>query len=68
MRTALPADVTRCLGLLPVGQGATQPCSRRASCARHTQRASGGPTTPITQWMCPGVDGYWQHYIEDDQA
>lgn len=58
----LPNDICRCLGQLPTPTG-TAPCFKREACQRYTQRYSGGGRTPISQWMCPGADDYWQYLI-----
>lgn len=60
----LPADTRRCLGLLPTPTG-EQRCTRRNTCARYTQRHTGGEATPFVQWACPGPDSYWQNYLPE---
>ena len=60
----LAYDVTRCMGLMPAPNGLTQRCSKRDTCQRYTDRATGGDRTPVAQWLCPGHDDYWQAYIK----
>lgn len=63
----LPADKTRCLGLLPAPEG-EQRCSKRDTCQRYTQRHTGGEATPIAQWMCPTADEYYGMYLPSEAA
>lgn len=64
MQQAPDAVSTHCLGLLPGPPGATTPCSRRITCARYTQRADRSDSAALAQWLCPGRDDYWQHYVK----
>ena len=61
---SLPNDITRCMGLLPAPNGLTQRCSKRDTCQRYTERTTGGERTPTAQWLCPGLDGFFERYIQ----
>ena len=52
-------DVCRCLG----EQREIHTCARRATCARYTQRDTGGERTPFAECLCPGLDDYYQFFI-----
>ncbi|MES2909858.1 MAG: hypothetical protein V4718_00630 [Pseudomonadota bacterium] len=62
--SALNTSDTHCMGQLPGPPGGTTPCSRRDNCARYTQRANRSEAAPLSQWMCPGKDSYWPHYVQ----
>lgn len=55
----LTHDTCRCLGEQP----RIHTCTRRESCARYTERNTGGPRAPFVRCLCPGQDDYFQHYI-----
>ncbi len=62
--TTLSETQTRCLGLLPASSSTTEACKRRSLCARYLQRTHGCTLqTPVAQWLCPGLDNYWDSYI-----
>lgn len=63
---SLTHDTCRCLGLLP-GLTAEQRCAKRDSCARYTERWTGGERTPHAQWLCPGADDFYEAYIPTDE-
>ena len=56
----LTNDTCRCLG----EQTGIHTCARRESCARYTMRNTGGPRTPYSMCLCPGLDSYFQSYIQ----
>jgi len=60
----LPNDVTRCLG----EQKGIHTCTRRETCARYTLRNTGGPRTPFSAFLCPGLDDYFQSYIPTEKS
>ena len=55
----LTNDTCRCLG----EQTGIHTCTRRETCARYTQRNTGGPSTPYSSWLCPGPDHFYQSHI-----
>ena len=60
----LPNDVARCMGEWSSETYGAVNCSKRGTCARYTMRDTGGERTPFYASMCPGKDGYYQHFIE----
>lgn len=61
--TLSPSEL-RCMGLIPT-PFAEMRCTRRNTCARFLERYAEGVTVDLMRlWMCPGLDDYWQFFIQ----